>query len=200
MTFSRLISILFHPIFMPLLGVFLLLQSGTWLSTITPEAKLHLYLVTVSISIILPLIILYLLKTLGHISDLKSLDVKEKRSWLMILSFCALLSAFILQKVSAPLIIALFFNGISILLLVCALISFKWKISAHLVCLGGLVGLLLAISFKWMLDLRVWLAVAFIISSVVAMTRLHSKTHNPLQIYSGFGLGIVSIFLLLFLI
>lgn len=200
MRFTRLINIFFHPILIPLYSVFILFHSGSWMSTLNREAKIYVYLVTLSTTIVLPLVSLYVLKTWKWISDYQVSVQQERRIPLMLYSLFALVGAFILQKVSAPLTLALIFNGISIVLLLCALISYKWNISIYMVFMGVLVGLILAIGLQWMLDIRLWLMVAFVASALVAFVRLRDQRHHPAQVYAGFGLGFISLFLLIFLI
>jgi len=185
---------------MPLYGVIILFTGGTWLSTINNQAKYYTFLVTITATLVLPLASLYVLKLKKWITDFSISDQKERRFPLMLQSLFALLAAFILQKVSAPLILALYFNGISIFLLICAALSTKWNISTHLAGVGGLIGLLLAVSLKWMLDMRLILAILIILASVISASRIAGKSHNPAQVYAGLALGFTTIFLLVYLV
>lgn len=197
---NRIISLLFHPFLMPLYGVIILFTGGTWLSTINTQAKYYTFLVTITTTLVLPLVSLYVLKLKKWISDFSISDQKERRIPLMLQSFFALLAAFILQRVSAPLILALYFNGISMFLLICAALSAKWNISTHLAGIGGLIGLLLAVSLQWMLDMRLILSILIILASVISASRIASKNHNPAQVYAGLALGFTTIFLLVYLV
>ena len=197
---NRIISILFHPFLMPLYGVITLFTCGTWLSTINNQAKYYTILVTVTTTLVLPLACLYVLKLKKWISDYSLSDKKERRIPLMLQSFFAIVAAFILQKVSAPLILALYFNGISIFLLISAALSAKWNISTHMAGIGGLIGLILAVSLKWMIDLRLVLAILIVVASIVSGSRIASMKHTPAQVYTGLTLGFVIIFLLVYLV
>lgn len=200
MKIARLISYILHPVFIPFIGIVILFQSGSWLSLLNPEAKRYVYLVSFMATVLVPLVSVYFLKQIGWISGLMMPDPKERRIPLMLVSFFTLAGAYILQRVSAPVIFPLFLNGVSITLLICALISSMWKISTHMVGIGGLIGLILGISMKWMLDLRLILSLLIIGASLIAYSRLKLKAHNQYQIYSGLLLGFISIFLLIRLI
>lgn len=87
-------------------------------------------------------------------------------------------------------------GGISILLTL--LINYKWKISAHMIGIGGLCGALLAIIFKHSIE-SVWIFYsAIIVAGLIGFARLKLEAHTPSQVYSGYILGFVVEFLLLF--
>ena len=197
MKIANLISFITHPWLMPLLGIFLLFQTGSWISLLPPEAKKYVYLVTITCTIILPLLTAILLKNRGLLSSVFKPRDKERRIPLMMVSFFILLAAFILQKVSAPMIFSLFLNGLSITILIAALISGFWKISTHMLGLGAIFGLVLAVSLKWMIDLRLVLSIVSILIGVSATARLRLQEHNPAQICCGLLLGFLPLFILI---
>ena len=55
--------------------------------------------------------------------------------------------------------------------------------------IGGLVGLILALSMKLIIDLQIILIILFIVSGLLGTIRLFLNEHKPIQIYSGFVLG-----------
>ena len=80
------------------------------------------------------------------------------------------------------------------------IISFKWKISNHAAALGGLLGAFIALSFRLQVD-ATWIIVFIILASgMVGTARLILGEHNNIQIYTGFMLGFVSLFLVLTII
>ena len=196
----RLIHIVLHPLLLPTYMIFFLFHSGSWLDALNPDARLYIYLVTATTTGVLPFASLLILKRVGWISDYRLQDSKERRIPLMIWSLFALTGAFVFIKASAPLIIALVFNSISIVLLICAMLTYFWKVSIYLVYLGAFAGIILTVSFKWMLDTRYWLALVFLLSGLLGFSRLRTQSHKPADIYGGFGLGVVSFFLITYLI
>ena len=200
MLFTRAISILFHPFLIPSYIIFILFHSGSWMEALDSTAKWYMYGVSAIATFLLPLAALFILKRIKWISDMTLTDPKERRIPLMTWSLFALLGAFILLKVSAPIFLALYFNSISIVLLVTAMISFFWNISVYMVYAGALFGVTLSVTFLWMLDTRYWLAAALVMSGLVGYARLKNNKHKPLEIYGGFFLGAVGFFLLTYLL
>jgi membrane-associated phospholipid phosphatase len=77
----------------------------------------------------------------------------------------------------------------------CALIvTFFWKISIHLIGLGGLAGGILAYGFKFGLDLHVLFSLVILIAGLVGVARIYLKAHSPMQVYMGFLAGFSIVF------
>lgn len=180
---AKAISILFHPIVLPSLGIFLLFQSGSWLGSLNARATLYIYAVTLSSTFLLPLLVQGLFKP-------------PKRIGLLLYAFFTLIGAFILQQVSAPILFPLLLNGFSIVVLISALIQTRWNISLHMIGMGALVGLFLALTFKWMLDLRWILMVLFVVTGISATAQLQLGKHRSIDVYGGALYGFILIYLL----
>ena len=78
------------------------------------------------------------------------------------------------------------------------ILSFKWKISAHTVGIGGLIGALIAISFRLNVNLEYYIIAAIIVSGIVGYSRLKLKTHEQYQIYIGWLTGFFTSMLILY--
>jgi membrane-associated phospholipid phosphatase len=83
-----------------------------------------------------------------------------------------------------PSIFKILILGAAISLLVLCIINLKWKISAHTIGVGGLVGAMIGIELYYLLILVV------IVSGFVGFARLNLKAHSPNQVYAGFLLGL----------
>jgi len=197
---SKLISYISHPFIMPLIGALIIFQSGAWVSYLSGEAKQYVLLVTFTATAILPFASNLFMKYRGVITHVLFLKGKEKRIPLMLCSFFTLIGAFVLQKVSAPLVFPIYLNGLSIVILITALLSGFWNISTHMLQLGGLTGLVLAIALNWMIDLRLILGGLILLAGVTASAQLKLEHHNTLQLIVGFLLGFLVVFLTIRLI
>lgn len=69
------------------------------------------------------------------------------------------------------------------------LISMKWKVSNHMAGIGGLIGAVIALSFRLGMNSSLLLSGLIITAGALGTSRLVLKKHNPLQIYVGFFLG-----------
>ncbi len=191
---ARLVSYLFHPLIMPLAGAIILLRAVNWMGMIPQDTRLYIYLVVFGATLLFPLIAMPVYKSSKVISDFMMPKAEERKIPLLFTSFMYLIGAFVLQKINAPLIFPLFLNSFSVVILLCALVSWKWKISTHMASISALIGLVLGISFKWMFDLRLLLATMIFIAGLTAWSRLKTGEHTPTEVYSGFVLGFCVMF------
>ncbi len=152
-----------------------------------------------SFSFVLPVINIYILYRLNRISTLK-LENQKERTFPYVLTSCFYFGLFYLfldLSVWPSIKVLIFGGGLSILLT--AIINLKYKISAHMVGIGGLLGSLIVVSYVLKYNAVPQLSVLVLLAGVIATCRLYLKAHEPKQIYSGFFLGFltqVSVFLL----
>ncbi|MCX6225722.1 MAG: hypothetical protein NTV01_13390 [Bacteroidia bacterium] len=197
---SRVISVLFHPVIMPMVGVFILLTYGGRLNLIPSEGQKYIYTVVILTTLVLPLAIMPILLKTKIISNLLLTDKNERRIPLLIIALLYLIGAFILQKVDAPVILSLFLNGSSMVVLAVAIFNWRWKISIHMAGIGGVTGMVLAISIRWMLNEQIIIAILFLAAGLTGYARLKDDDNTPAQVYVGYLSGLVINFLLIRLI
>lgn len=151
-----------------------------------------------SFSFILPVINIYILYRLNRISSLKMEDQKE-RTFPYVLTSCFYFGLFYLfldLSVWPSIKILIFGGGLTILLT--AIINMRYKISAHMVGIGGLLGSLIVISYVLKYNAVPQIAVVVLIAGIIATSRLYLKAHEPKQIYCGFFLGLITQVLVFF--
>jgi len=188
---SKLITILFHPLLMPTLGVLIIFYTGSYISFLPSDIKKIILLVIGANTLGLPLLMMPLFVQFGVIKSLAMVSHKER---IMPLSFTLIpyfLSVYFLVRLPIPSIISAFMIGASLSVAFCLITSIWWKVSIHMVGIGGIVGFLIAFSVRLYVDVFVYLLIALVISGVLASARLYLKAHKPLQIYVGFTAGLI---------
>lgn len=184
------ISYIFHPLFMPLLGVlFYFYKSPRFL----PEEVMHAKIISISIlTIILPILIYYLLKTLGKVETIY-LRTTQERIYPLALN-CIIILIVLIRILSQAQIIELyfFFVGILISTMACLLLAFfKFKASIHMISVSGLFMFFIALSIHFSINIVGTLALMSIVIGAVATSRLHTKAHNYKELILGFFVGIM---------
>ncbi len=162
-----------------------------------PQAKGYIYMVIGITTLALPLAIMPLLRFRKVITSYQLREVSERRLPLLIMAFLYLTGAFILQRARAPMVFAVFLNGSSMVILGCALLSWRWKISNHMAGIGGVIGLILAVTLQWMLDTEFVLVILIMVAGMIGFARLKLDEHTPAQVYAGFLLGFLVNFFLI---
>jgi membrane-associated phospholipid phosphatase len=188
--FPRIISAMLHPLLMGVYGVALLflytdfniLFSGQFLRFMTPVLFL---------TCIVPASSLYVMKRTGIIRDY-GLTHRNDRLVPFITVFCSygvLIYSFVLSGLYAWFISILV--APLILVLIAIVVTQKWKISAHMMGVGCLIGSTLSVCYNVKgLNPLVLFIILFILAGCLGVSRLILRRHTPAQVYAGFLIGI----------
>lgn len=197
---ATIISYLFHPLFVPLYSLLLIFQLETIsVFIITNTAKMLILALTALTALALPLLLFWLFRRKGIIASMKMESRQERAIPLVIMTLVYYLMYFLFAGVRLPAIANAFFLGTAIVLLVVALITFRWKISMHTAAMGGMTGAFLAIAFLFGLNLLWLIALLIFISGMVAYARLKLNAHSAAEVYSGWAVGMMVMMLVYFL-
>ena len=184
------ISFIFHPLIMPILGVgFYFSKSPRYIPPEIIQAKLiSLFILTV----ILPILLYFLLKTLGKVKSIY-LETTNERIFPLMLNFAVIL--IVLQRILTPTqVIELyyFFVGILISTLACLILAImKFKASIHMLAVSGLFMFFMALSIHFSININGTLALMALIIGAVATSRLHLKAHSYTELIIGFFVGMI---------
>ena len=185
----RSISFIFHPLFMPILGViFYFAKSPRYLPPEVIKAKLvSLFILT----IILPILLYFLLKTLGKV---ESIYLKSTRERILPLFLNMVVILIILKRILTPTQIVelyYFFVGILISTLSCLMLAFfKFKASIHMIAISGLFMFFIALSIHFSININGTLALMAIIMGGIATSRLHLRAHTSGELIVGTFIGL----------
>ncbi|APX99168.1 hypothetical protein [Lacinutrix venerupis] len=184
------ISFIFHPIIMPVLGVvFYFSKSPRFLPRDIIEAKL----ISLSIlTIILPILLYFLLKTIGKTKSIYLETTKERIIPLILnVIICILI---LLRVLPSNQIIELYFFFIGILIsnIICLVLAIlKFKASIHMIAIAGVIMFAIGISVHFGKNLNGSLALFCLIAGAIATSRLHLKAHSNTELIFGFFIGLV---------
>jgi membrane-associated phospholipid phosphatase len=199
---ATLISYIFHPLLMATYGCILVFfgLTETIYFVFTPfKIKILLTFTVFTFTVLLPLLNLLILHKLNYVSTL-TIEKREERFFpLLITSFCYLGLFYMLYDFNIWPIIKLFILGAGISIMVAAIISKFWQISAHMIGVGGFIGLIFSVSYFMQIDLFIIISLFIIVAGIVGFSRLYLNAHSPKQIYLGFMVGCIiqfSLFLL----
>jgi membrane-associated phospholipid phosphatase len=191
--FPPLISILFHPMFMPVYGLLILFNSGTFVSYIPYDAKKYIFLIVLICTVLLPasFIPFYLFRKI--INNIHMSTNKERIIPLIIHCLFFYLAYVFLNKLHIPAVLISYMLACAITVFLALLVTIKWKISLHMVGIGGLIGTVIIFSIRLGIDLKTIWMILILFAGLTGYSRLASNSHNPSQIYAGFLLGFLSV-------
>jgi len=191
---SHFISFLFHPMLMPIYGTFLLFNSGMYLSFMPLSVKKIVYLLIFLSTFVIPVSTFPLLYQFKIIKNFK-METARERIWpILITAFFGYIGLFIMKKMGLSGLLGYFIRAIVFSQLFAAVISYFWKISLHTIAVGGISGTILALAFRFNLDLTIMFMILVFMSGLVGSARLYLNSHKPLQIFAGYLLGFFILF------
>jgi len=190
------ISFVFHPLIIPILGViFYFSKSPRYIPFEIIKAKLiSIFILTV----VLPILLYFLLKTLGKAKSIYLENTKERV--LPLIVNCVVLLLVLNRIITTDQIIELyyFFVGILISTLACLiLVILKFKASIHMIAIGGLLMFFIAVSIHFSININGTLAIMAILTGAIATSRLHLKAHTSTELLIGFIVGFIPQLILL---
>ena len=189
---AKIISSLFHPLIMPIIGLLIIFNTDSYINyTIPMELKKAVLLLVVTSTFIIPLLISVLLLNRNMINSLEMETQKERIIPYAFTIIFYVFTLYMLKRAPIPPIIFNFVVGATLSVILAFLINIKWKISAHMIGLGGLVGALICISIILEIYITPYIILALLIAGLVGSSRLILKAHTQMQIYAGFAVGVV---------
>ena len=190
MKLTQLISVILHPMFMPILALHLTLLVLPSLAFTLSQNLLLIYGILIFSTMVLPLISIFWLMQKGKVSSLEMRNHKERSLPLFKTIIWMSFGYYLLQNLLfyTPILKAELLGAILIILLA-AIISKFWKISLHLLGIGGVVGVFIALQIMHG-DFLYLLLLFILLSGLLGVARIKQKAHNYAQVYAGFLVGL----------
>lgn len=189
-TAARILSVLLHPVFMPTYIVWALLSMDPGLAYfIHPDRRMIPLFMLALMSAAFPLASIQLLVRARVIESLE-LHRREDRIIPFALTLIYyVISWYLLFRTPLHPAVPAVMAGASAALLLTLVITLQWKISAHMVGIGGMLGALAAINSLHALDLLPVLAAVIVLAGLLGTARLLSSDHTQGQVIAGVLLG-----------
>jgi len=191
MKLSKILSYVLHPIFMPIFVIYVALNYVDFFQIIFSNYTRPLYIIIAVFTIILPLISSVLFVKFKKAESLE-MKTKEERNGPIFSSIIIMIIGYpFFKSISqlSPYLTSIYLSSI-IILTIAFLITKKWKISLHMLGIGGATGSFIALNYIFG-GLYFWVIFFLFLSGLLAFSRLDQKAHNISQVYAGFLLGCI---------
>lgn len=196
---AKVISYVFHPLIMPIIGLLIIFNTESYINyTVSQELKQAVLILVGTSTFIIPILISILLLNRKIINSLE-METQQER----IIPYCFTIAFYVftlymLKQAPIPFFIFNFIIGATLSIIVAFIVNIKWKISAHMIGIGGLFGALLCVSILLEIYITPYLILSLLLAGLIGSSRLILKAHTPSQIYTGFGVGIICQFIVLY--
>ena len=189
---ARVISVIFHPLLIPTYAVLLLLNMKVWFAlTIPPQARWVIILMVFVATMCIPLLVAFFLYRRKIIRSFEMESKEERPLPYLSTALSFYFAYYLLNRLDISPVYSYFMIGATFLVVLSLSINFLWKISSHMVAVGAVTGLILGISWIMGIDLSLLLVILFIISGLVAYSRLKLNAHRPAEVYTGYLMGVL---------
>jgi hypothetical protein len=188
---AQFLSILFHPLWMPLL-IYVIVR---WMDPyfIAPTNADAFVLALLIINIIAPAVSILFMIKYGMVSGIELRERKERLGpyLLVILYYCISYSLLRWQGPILPKEVFSFVLAVIVSLVVSLMINQYWKISVHMLGQGGVFGSLLALKSVHMADVTMIAIFTIFMAALTGYSRVKLEAHTHAQVYAGFTLGTI---------
>jgi len=187
---AKFFSVVFQPLLIPTYSLLILFNLNNHIAFGIPVNARQMILGMVFITtFLLPAIFLVFLYKRGIIKTLQ-MDSREERIFPMIITGIFYLTTYyIIRKFQLDSIYIRLFLGSVVTVLGALIISLYWKISMHMMGIGGLAGALAGVAQSLNIDMTTWIIIALFCSGLTGFARLRLNAHTPGQVYAGFLSG-----------
>jgi hypothetical protein len=186
---ARIISIIFHPLLMPVYGLAIIFSAPTLFGYLPFQIKKLLFLIICINNVLLPLSLLPFLYHRKIITSWAITERKERNIPLILTSVLYCTTSYIIFRFPIPIFLKSFIFATAFLSIVVTAINFIWKISLHAVGAGALIALVLLLSLKMLTPLQWYLIPVIIAAGLILSSRLKLNFHSPQQVWFGLLTG-----------
>lgn len=189
----RILSALFNPYMAPFLA-FVVLFFFTYLTILPLSYRLFVLSIVCVFTLLLPALGIYLFRRVNGWNIHVFRDRKKRYMPFLITILCYEACQLLMNEVRLPRYMSGIILGSLIAMIVSVLANFRWKISEHMVAMGGVVGGVVIFSFLLNYNPLFWLSFFIVLSGMLGSARIILKHHTLQEVLWGFIIGFVSIF------
>ena len=183
----RIISYIFHPIFIPLFGTITYFALAPYSSL---EQKNGTILPIFILTVIIPIIFFFILRNLKLITSIFAPSIKERIYPMLISSgiYFIILYKIIPQNYINE--VYYFFIGLlTAAIAILVLLFLKFKASLHLLGMGSILLFLIGLSIHFEINITIAIGLITLLSGLVTSSRLYLKAHTIPELILGFLIG-----------
>lgn len=189
--FLKIISYIFHPLFIPFTGTFIYFLITPKYSPLELQSGniLPIFILTV----IVPIISYLILRNIGVVSSILMSTVQERKYPLYIIIALLLMIVYKVTPNNYTAELHYYFIGLiggSLTSLI--LLFMNFKSSMHLMGMGSLFMFLTCLSIHFEINITLVLSLLIFATGLVTTSRLYFRAHSLPEVLIGFFIGLIS--------
>ncbi|MGY5354966.1 hypothetical protein [Wenyingzhuangia sp. IMCC45467] len=185
----KAISVILHPIFLPMFGAWVYLNVLP-----LPISKMQIYLIFFIVAggtFLVPLLTIFLLKFMGQIKSIQVTSAHERKLPVAFMIVDYIFLALMLGRIWQLRELTILAYATAIGLMITVFLLFKnIKVSLHMLGMAGLLGFAIIYGASYHYPVLI-IALLFVMTGLLATTRLKLQAHNFKEIIIGSVLGLL---------
>jgi len=195
---ASVVSLLMHPLFMPLVGMLAILYHLPYYSLIVPASKFKILSFGFVLTVVIPALFVVLMRFLKVISSFELPSQRERLIPLIISSITLYYTYTFFKDFQALDFISYYMLSCAVGSVIATIVNFFWKISLHSIGLGGVFALYLVLNAAFSSNSHSLVILLVVLFGLVGSARLYLQEHSIAQYVAGFLVGIFSILIVFF--
>ena len=179
---------------MPIIGLALVYISCRYIQySLEGQIGRITFLTVFIFTVLLPALNIYFMAKKGLVSNHHLHEREERTLPYLMYTMSFVLLYYFLKPLLLPPVIYLIVLGSIFVSIVALVINLKWKISAHMMGIGGATGTVTGVAMRFSEDLNLLIMGMFLCAGLVGFARLQLNAHSSGQVYAGFILSFFSL-------
>ena len=187
---ALVLSVLFHPVFMTTFATLAMFHTGGEYPSLTESQKWLVIGFVALTTMLIPLSLTPLYIGLGIVRNVYMSTKRERVLPLLISSIAYVVAYYMVRRIFPDRLLLALLAVSAVLIATVAIVSYFWKLSAHMSAVGGVFATLLYTGVLWQINTSAWIVVIALIAGIVAWARMYVGSHSVAQLIAGLFLGI----------
>ena len=190
---AKILSMIFHPLLGPIYGLSFMWAVGVFPLIGNNTFSLSMFAIMVLVNtFIIPVLTALLLTKLGKVDSIYMKNREQRAIPYFVTGLFYFFTFYFSNSIGISPEFSAFMQGAALSVLGSLLINMRWKISAHMVGMGGALGMIISIYFYFPFIGFAAVAVVAVLAGLIGSVRLYLDAHKPSDVYFGFMLGLIS--------
>ena len=187
---ARVVSMVFTPFYLPLLGLMALFLFS-YLGLMPMAYKLQVLTLVYVFTILLPTVLIHLYRRYQGWNMIEA-GHKERRMVPYVISIlCYFFCIYLMDLMHIPHFMGTILSAALFIQIVCALVNVWWKVSTHTAAIGGVAGALFVFGELFNFNPVWWLCIVLVLAGMLGTSRMILRQHTLAQVVAGFLIGVV---------
>ncbi|AGA76368.1 hypothetical protein [Echinicola vietnamensis] len=193
---ALILSVLFQPLVVPTMVFAVILYAVPNATNVPDEIKGSLLLMVLVTTLLIPMLSVFGLRYMDTIPSIHMANRKDRfLPFGMVSVFYIVVTYFFYARLNYDELIVFSMITMTGTILLLTIVTFFWKVSAHLTGLSGLLAILMVMSWKFPGGTLLYPVIGTVLlCGLVGSCRLYLDAHKPVELAAGFGLGFITCF------